>query len=174
MMKLETTEITTPIGVLRAVVGRAGLCDLDFDVRWEEKRRRLGARFGTFELVERDDPRGIASALRAYMSGLLDALDAVEVDTGGSPFQRRVWQALRRIPVGETVSYGELARRIGQPNASRAVGMANNRNPIAIVVPCHRVIGADGTLTGYAGGLERKRWLLEHERAFETGQASLL
>jgi methylated-DNA-[protein]-cysteine S-methyltransferase len=83
----------------------------------------------------------------------------------GTPFQERVWEELTRIPYGETISYGELARRIGQPAASRAVGAANGKNPLSIVVPCHRVIGAGGDITGYAGGVERKRWLLEHERA---------
>jgi methylated-DNA-[protein]-cysteine S-methyltransferase len=81
----------------------------------------------------------------------------------GTTFQRRVWQELTEIPYGETWSYGQLARRIGKPSASRAVGLANGRNPISILVPCHRVIGADGSLTGYGGGLERKRWLLAHE-----------
>ena len=89
----------------------------------------------------------------------------------GTSFQHRVWAALTEIPFGHTESYGELARRIGQPTASRAVGLANSRNPIAVVVPCHRVIGASGSLTGYAGGLERKRWLLDHElRAQDTQQ----
>jgi methylated-DNA-[protein]-cysteine S-methyltransferase len=100
--------------------------------------------------------------LEAYFAGELTDFD-LEVDLQGTPFQRRVWAALREIPYGETVSYGELARHVGQPGAARAVGLANNRNPLAIVVPCHRVIGADGSLTGYGGGLERKAWLLEHE-----------
>ncbi len=81
----------------------------------------------------------------------------------GTPFQRNVWTQLCEIPYGETISYGELAQRVGNPNASRAVGLANGRNPIAIIVPCHRVIGANGSLIGYGGGLERKTWLLEHE-----------
>ena len=81
----------------------------------------------------------------------------------GTPFQQRVWRELTEIPFGETWSYGQLAKRIGKPSASRAVGLANGSNPIALIVPCHRVIGADGTLTGYGGGLERKRWLLAHE-----------
>ncbi len=85
------------------------------------------------------------------------------MDLRGTEFQRRVWAQLCEIPYGETISYGELAARIGNANASRAVGLANGRNPISIIVPCHRVIGADGSLTGYGGGLERKTWLLEHE-----------
>lgn len=101
--------------------------------------------------------------LQRYFEGDLRAFD-LPVAVGGTPFQRRVWRALCAIAYGETISYGELARRIGQPRASRAVGFANSRNPISIVVPCHRVLGADGSLTGYSGGLERKRWLLAHER----------
>lgn len=104
-------------------------------------------------------------ALEHYFAGNLHAIDELRVEIAGTEFQRAVWSALRAIPVGATISYGELARRIGRPNAARAVGMANGANPIAIVVPCHRVVGADGSLTGYGGGLERKRWLLAHERA---------
>lgn len=101
--------------------------------------------------------------LQAYFAGELRDFD-LPLAAEGTPFQQRVWRALCDIAYGETISYGELARRIGQPTASRAVGLANGQNPIAIVVPCHRVIGADGSLTGYGGGLERKRWLLAHER----------
>ena len=100
--------------------------------------------------------------MQAYFAGELRDFE-LPLAPEGTPFQQRVWRALRDIPYGETISYGELARRIGQPKASRAVGLANGQNPIGIVVPCHRVIGADGSLTGYGGGLERKRWLLAHE-----------
>ena len=100
--------------------------------------------------------------LQAYFAGGLREFK-LPLAAEGTPFQQRVWRALCDIPYGETISYGELARRIGQPTASRAVGLANGQNPIAIVVPCHRVIGANGSLTGYGGGLERKRWLLAHE-----------
>jgi methylated-DNA-[protein]-cysteine S-methyltransferase len=104
-----------------------------------------------------------AEQLRAYFAGDLRDFD-LPLSLSGTEFQRRVWTALRGIPYGETISYGELARRIGRPSASRAVGAANGCNPISIIVPCHRVIGADGTLTGYGGGLDRKRWLLGHEQ----------
>lgn len=104
----------------------------------------------------------VAAQLDAYFAGELSSFD-LEMNLLGTPFQRGVWTELREIPFGETISYGELARRVGNPNASRAVGLANGRNPIAIIVPCHRVIGANGSLTGYGGGLERKTWLLEHE-----------
>jgi methylated-DNA-[protein]-cysteine S-methyltransferase len=112
------------------------------------------------------DPAGIAERLRAYFAGDLAALEEVPVRFDrGTAFQREVWLALRTIPVGETISYAELARRVGRPGAFRAVGTANGQNPVAVVVPCHRVIAADGTLGGYGGGLERKRWLLGHEGA---------
>jgi methylated-DNA-[protein]-cysteine S-methyltransferase len=104
------------------------------------------------------------AALSRYFAGDLTAIDTVPVELNGTEFQRRVWQALRRIPSGSTISYAELARRIGDPAAVRAVGTANGANPVAVIVPCHRVIGSDGTLTGYGGGLDRKRWLLVHER----------
>ncbi|RIK91560.1 MAG: cysteine methyltransferase, partial [Proteobacteria bacterium] len=116
-------------------------------------------------------PRPVAAALAAYFAGDLGALGALAIRPGGTDFQRRVWDALRRIPAGATTSYGALAERIGRPGACRAVGLANGANPIALVVPCHRVIGADGSLTGYAGGAPRKRWLLDHERAHAGGAA---
>ncbi len=106
----------------------------------------------------------VVAQLEAYFAGALTEFD-VELEPQGTEFQRRVWAGLREIPYGETISYGELARRVGSPRASRAVGLANGRNPLGIIVPCHRVIGADGRLTGYGGGIDRKAWLLEHERA---------
>jgi methylated-DNA-[protein]-cysteine S-methyltransferase len=104
----------------------------------------------------------------AYFDGDLHAIDALPVATEGTVFQKSVWQALRTIPTGKTMSYGELAVKIGKPAAVRAVGLANGSNPIGVVVPCHRVIGANGSLTGYGGGLERKRWLLDHEKQLLT------
>lgn len=127
--------------------------------------------------IERDDAAlaPFVAQLQAYFAGDLTDFD-VPIELYGTEFQRRVWAALREIPYGETISYGELARRVGNPKASRAVGLANGRNPVAIVVPCHRVIGANGSLTGYGGGLERKVWLLEHEGFRSPGgaQAQLL
>ncbi|GLK61828.1 methylated-DNA--[protein]-cysteine S-methyltransferase [Azotobacter vinelandii] len=105
-----------------------------------------------------------AQAMRAYFDGDIAVIDKLTVATGGTDFQRQVWAALRDIPGGETLSYRDLATRIGRPSAVRAVGLANGANPVGIVVPCHRVIGSDRTLTGYGGGLERKQWLLDHER----------
>jgi methylated-DNA-[protein]-cysteine S-methyltransferase len=123
------------------------------------------------QLVE-DDGRGPAGALLArareqlteYFDGSRTSFD-LPLDAAGSPFERRVWDLLRTIPYGATTSYGELARRLGDPHATRAVGAANGKNPIPIIVPCHRVVGARGELTGFGGGLDRKRWLLEHEGA---------
>ena len=110
-------------------------------------------------------------SLQAYFDGDTGCLVGLAVATNGTAFQRTVWDALRQIPPGQTVSYGALAARIGRPGAMRAVGLANGANPVSIVVPCHRVIGANGTLTGFGGGLERKRWLLAHEGA--SGQAAM-
>jgi methylated-DNA-[protein]-cysteine S-methyltransferase len=104
----------------------------------------------------------VREQLDAYFAGELEAFD-IPLALHGTPFQQRVWEQLTRIPFGETISYSELARRLGDPKLVRAVGLANGRNPVSIIVPCHRVIGADGSLVGYGGGLERKRWLLEHE-----------
>lgn len=146
--------VTSPDGVLRA---------LDFEGYEARMQRLLSQHYGACELAEAAPSARLASALEGYFSGDFAALDALPIATGGTPFQRAVWQALRAIPARTTLSYGELAARLGRPSAARAVGLANGKNPIAIVVPCHRVIGADGSLTGYAGGTERKRWLLDHE-----------
>lgn len=118
------------------------------------------------ELEERATPSRASLAMQAYFAGDLPALDELAVETGGTAFQREVWTALRGIPHGQTLSYRELASRIGRPAAVRAVGLANGANPISLVLPCHRVIGSNASLTGYGGGLHRKQWLLEHERAW--------
>ena len=165
-MNLAIDAFTSPIGPITLVSDGRALVALEFGSPEERVLRLLAARFGPGAAV-RDvaDPQGFTSRARAYFAGELDALASCPVDGGGTAFQRRVWTALREIAPGETVSYSALAARLGMPGASRAVGLANGRNPIAIAVPCHRVIGADGSLTGYAGGIERKRWLLGHERA---------
>jgi methylated-DNA-[protein]-cysteine S-methyltransferase len=149
------------------------LCDDEGKVRmfeWcdreERWKRILQGRYGDAKLVDLRDPYGLVSALNAYMEGEVHAIDALAVVFAGTPFQCKVWHALRAIPAGETLSYGALAKKIGAPKAVRAVGLANGANPIGVIVPCHRVIGSDGSLTGYGGGIERKRWLLEHEARF--------
>jgi methylated-DNA-[protein]-cysteine S-methyltransferase len=116
-------------------------------------------------------PASLTRALRAYFEGDLEAVATIPTATGGTAFQREVWKALRTIPAATTISYGELAAKIGRAGASRAVGAANGSNPIPIVVPCHRVIGANGTLTGYGGGLAHKKWLLDHEARFASAAA---
>lgn len=148
-MHFATTE--TPVGIVEIGVDADELVSLEF----VDKPHAEGT-----------DPSGILDSLEAYFAGDLTALDDVPVRFDrGTPFQREVWNALRTIPVGQTISYAELALRVGRPTAYRAVGAANGQNPIGVVVPCHRVIAADGTLGGYAGGLDRKRWLLAHECA---------
>jgi len=126
----------------------------------------LRRQYGSYELCSASRPMAIVDPLDAYFAGAIGNLDEITVATGGTEFQRQVWAALRTIGPGETTSYGQLAQRLGRPAASRAVGLANGANPVAIVVPCHRVIGANGALTGYGGGLGRKQWLLDHERRF--------
>jgi methylated-DNA-[protein]-cysteine S-methyltransferase len=164
-------RLGTPIGFVLVVQDEDGrLRALDWEDHEARMIRLLRLHYGDdgVELVAGDGSGRIAGALRDYLAGELGALDAVAVETAGTEFQRRVWRELRRIRPGTTLSYRQLARRIGRPDAVRAVGLANGANPVGVVVPCHRVIGSDGSLTGYAGGLERKRWLLAHEGAIAT------
>jgi methylated-DNA-[protein]-cysteine S-methyltransferase len=163
-MTLELARHPSPIGEMTLAFHNGTLCALAFSDRWAAAERALARRFATPARVTAD-ARAVTRLLDAYFAGECGALDAIAVDTGGSAFQQAVWAALRRIPVGSTTSYGELARAIGAPTAVRAVGAANGANPISLIVPCHRVIGADGRLVGYGGGLDRKRWLLAHEGA---------
>lgn len=156
-------EIKSPIGTIAIAVRSGRLCALEFGRA--RLARHLAARYPGIPRRRARNPAGLSVKLRAYLAGDLAAVDRIPVDTGGTPFQRRVWRALRRIPAGRTMSYGALARAIGVGAAVRAVGAANGRNPISLVVPCHRLIGGDGALTGYGGGLWRKRWLLGHEAA---------
>ena len=169
-LRLLIGKVTTPIGAAQLVSDEEGrLCMFGWYDREERWWPRLCAHYGNIELVERGDAFGLARAIEAYMAGDVRAIDTVPVAFAGTPFQNKVWHALRTIPAGETLSYGALARRIGEPKAVRAVGLANGANPVAVVVPCHRVIGSDGSLTGYGGGLERKRWLLAHEARHAGG-----
>jgi methylated-DNA-[protein]-cysteine S-methyltransferase len=164
-MELLLDRFKSPIGTILIISDGELLRALEFEDYEERMRRLLKIQVGDFTLKESASPSGLNDRIRAYFDGELSAIDDIAVETGGTPFQREVWTALRRIPPGSTTTYGELAKTIGRPNAVRAVGMANGSNPIPIVVPCHRVIGSDGTLTGYGGGLPRKRWLLAHEGA---------
>lgn len=155
----------TPIGTMLLLTDdEERLRALDWEEFARRLRRLLQRQYATpIDVTEGKTPASVAEPLDAYFAGRIDAIGTIPVRTGGTPFQRSVWAALRRIPAGRPTSYGALAAAIDRPRAVRAVGLANGSNPIGLVVPCHRVIGADGTLTGYAGGLERKRWLLAHE-----------
>jgi len=166
-MILEIERHPTPLGEVTIAWRGGRVCSMAFSDRWASAERALARRLGSIELVAARRPAALATRLDAYFTGELTAIDDVDVAPSGTDFQRAVWSALRCIPVGRTTTYGALARQIGAPSAVRAVGAANGANPIWLVIPCHRAIGADGSLTGYGGGLERKRWLLEHEGALE-------
>ena len=155
---ITTTTMQSPVGTLTLTAVDGRLTGLHMD-----GQRHAPAASPDWE---RDDAglAAVVEQLEDYFAGRRESFD-VPLDLAGTAFQRSVWAGLLEIPYGETMSYGELARRVGRPGASRAVGLANGRNPVAIIVPCHRVIGANGTMTGYGGGLDRKVWLLDHERS---------
>jgi O-6-methylguanine DNA methyltransferase len=179
-MELLRSVISTPVGDMLALASDEGLCALEF-VGPKERLTRLEARlqrhFPPHEILDGDAlPIARARAwLAAYFAGERAEIDTVPLDMRGAAFEKRVWRALTRIPLGETTSYGAIAKALGSAGASRAVGHANGANPISIIVPCHRVIGASGHLTGYGGGLDRKTWLLNHEKRWSAGapQAAL-
>jgi methylated-DNA-[protein]-cysteine S-methyltransferase len=163
-----TDSLDTPIGQLNYVCDAQGaLRMIDWSDHEARAARLLDIHYGKggYMLTKRRNPFDLTTRLASYFNGEIHAIDGIPTATAGTVFQREVWRALREIPAAETISYGELARRIGRPRAVRAVGLANGSNPVGIVVPCHRVIGANGSLTGYGGGLHRKEWLLAHERA---------
>lgn len=166
-MKLTLERWTSPVSPLLLVTDETGtLRALEFADQESRLHRLLRNHYKTYTLEEGAVPGAIKNALTAYFKGDLSALAKVPTATGGTPFQRAVWQALRAIPAGTTLSYNQIATQLGKPTANRAVGAANGANPVSIVVPCHRVISTSGALTGYAGGLPRKRWLLDHEQQF--------
>ncbi len=165
---LKIDRMSTPIGELILI------CDAQDRLKaidWHDHEDRMLELLGRYcgkagyTLTPAKNPGGLSAALARYFKGDLGAIDKLMTDTGGTDFQRKVWRELRCIPCGKTISYAELARRIGKPAAVRAAGTANGANPVSIVIPCHRVIGTDGSLTGYGGGLHRKEWLLAHEKA---------
>jgi methylated-DNA-[protein]-cysteine S-methyltransferase len=173
-MRLSRAILPTPLGDMLALASDDGLCALEFTGP-HRRLTRLDARlqrwFPPHEIVDRET-RTIARTHR-WLREYFDGIGAAEVgdlplDMRGAPFERRVWRALLKIRAGDTTSYGLIAKTLGTPGASRAVGAANGANPIAIIVPCHRVIGASGSLTGYGGGLHRKTWLIDHERRWRT------
>lgn len=169
---LTLDRVATPVGEVLLVTDEEGAVRaLDF-ADYEARMTRLLARHAPGAVVTGGRaPEAVRGAVERYFRGDLRALDGLKVTTGGTDFQRMVWRALRAIPAGETRTYGQLAAAIGSPRAVRAAGLANGQNPVAVIVPCHRVIGANGALTGYAGGLERKRWLLVHEAAAASAAA---
>ena len=172
VLQLLIDRIETPIGELLLVADEAGkLRALDWADYEDRMLRMLRRHYGKngFTLTPAHNPHGLRDTMQRYFAGDVNAIDEISVETAGTPFQRSVWKELRNIPGGSAISYGKLAEQIARPKAVRAVGLANGSNPIGIVVPCHRVIGSDGSLTGYGGGLERKRWLLEHERQHGKG-----
>lgn len=161
-------RLPTPIGDMLVVTDpMQRLRALDWHNHEVRMHRLLARRYGRsgIQLTHGKAPVHVRSAIESYLHGELSAIDRIDVETAGTAFQRSVWKALREIPAGTTVTYGGLAMQLGCPKAVRAVGLANGANPVGVVVPCHRVIGSDGSLTGYGGGLERKQWLLEHEGA---------
>jgi methylated-DNA-[protein]-cysteine S-methyltransferase len=157
-------RLQTPIGTALLVTDSGGvLRALDWEEHEPRMRDLLRLQYGAVVLEEARSPKELKGALTAYFKGDLDRLATIEWRVAGTPFQQKVWMALPKIPAGRTMSYGALAAKLNAPKAMRAVGHANGSNPISVVVPCHRLIGANGALVKYGGGLERKRWLLEHE-----------
>jgi len=157
-------RLQTPIGIALLVTDTGGvLRALDWEEYEPRMKELLRLQYGAVVLEEARSPKDLRSALTAYFKGDLDSLKTIKWRVAGTPFQQKVWKALPKIPAGTTMSYGALAAKLNAPNAMRAVGHANGSNPISVVVPCHRLIGANGALVKYGGGLERKRWLLEHE-----------
>jgi methylated-DNA-[protein]-cysteine S-methyltransferase len=178
-MQLFRTVLPTPLGDMLALASDKGLCALEFTTvvgpnRGQERLSRLNARlerwFPPHTVVDGETPT-IARARRwlaAYFEGTSAEVGDLPLDMRGAAFETRVWSALLTIPPGQTTSYGAMAKALGSLRASRAVGAANGANPVAIIVPCHRVIGSSGSLTGYGGGLDRKTWLIDHERRWRT------
>jgi methylated-DNA-[protein]-cysteine S-methyltransferase len=165
-LSLLIDRFDTPIGEMVIVADHDGnLRAVEWTDHEDRLHKSLRLHYGGngFRLEQSSNPSGLSDVMKRYFAGELAAIDELPVRTAGTPFQRDVWRALREIPHGTTVSYARLAERVGRPKAVRAVGLANGSNPIGVVVPCHRVVGSNGSLTGYGGGIERKRWLLQHE-----------
>ena len=179
-MKLVYEVLDSPIDPLLAIVSPDGLVALEFNGArgLASARKRWSTRLESATFEEAPRRRGpmqpVREWFRAYWAG--SPVPALEYRLHGTEFQVAVWEALFEVPAGQTRTYGQLARRVGRPDAARAVGAAVGQNPIAIVAPCHRIVGANGSLTGFGGGLPRKKWLLGHEAAFapaESGQLAL-
>ena len=168
--RLVLDRAPSPIGELLIVTDEAGaLRALDFHDYEHRLDRLLRIHYGALRPMPGAAPAAVLEAMAAYFAGELEAPRRIAWATNGTAFQQAVWTALTAIPAGRTITYSELARRVGRPAAIRAAGHANGANPLSLVAPCHRVIGMDGSLTGYGGGIERKRWLLAHEGAVRPG-----
>ncbi len=168
-MNIYFDTFKTPLGQMTAAATEAGaICLFDFSDCADRSDQLLRRRFGSFDRAMRPNPQGIRDRVSDYFAGRnpATAFDKLALDTGGTPFQITIWSELRKIPYGETISYGELAERAESPRAGRAAGSANAQNPVAIIIPCHRVIAGDGALSGYAGGVARKQKLLALESRF--------
>ena len=161
-MTLFQTQLESPLGPIEIWASERGLCALLFDEHRSAVTSRIQRRFSGCS-IQVGDPFGAGPALFSWLNGDLHALASCPLDPGGTPFQCSVWTALREIPPGQTRSYGQIAHTIGRPTAARAVGAANGANPVPLFVPCHRVIGSNGALSGFAFGVQRKRWLLDFE-----------
>ncbi len=162
-MELFIDRIPSEIGTVLVVTNGVQVCAVDFEDFEPRMHELLAKQYPVFELTPQVNPLGVSDRLEAYFRGDFAGLNDIPVSPGGTDFQQEVWFNLRSIAPGTTITYGGLADRLRKPKSARAVGMTNSLNPIAIILPCHRVIGANGKLTGYAGGLDRKRWLLHHE-----------
>jgi methylated-DNA-[protein]-cysteine S-methyltransferase len=168
LLQLQIATIDSPIGRLTVAAHGPRVCLVTFGPASARVRESLKAWYPDATIEPAADPGGVVGVLRRYFDGDLHSLDEVEVELHGTSFQRNVWLALRGVKAGTTLSYAQLAGRVGTPSAVRAVGAANGANPVAVVLPCHRIIGSHGSLTGYGGGLDRKRWLLGHEGVKRT------
>ena len=170
-MDLYQHELESPVGIVYVISDGTNLRAVDFSGYEPRMHRLLARHYDRYVIHAARQASDDCTHLKDYFAGDLHAIDNLAVATNGTEFQRAIWAALRTIPAGTTVSYASIADQVGRPKACRAVGLANGSNPIAIVVPCHRVIGTNHNLTGYGGGIERKQWLLKHEGAVVAEQS---
>jgi methylated-DNA-[protein]-cysteine S-methyltransferase len=167
-MRIDIATIESPLGKLTAAAHGPRVCLVHFGPASASVRSSLQSWYPDAEIAATANPGGVVDVLQRYFGGDLESLDDIEVELNGTSFQKNVWLALRSVKAGTTMSYSQLAKQVGSPAAVRAVGAANGANPVAVVLPCHRIIGSNGSLTGYGGGLHRKRWLLDHEGVKRT------
>ena len=166
-------SVPTPLGPMHVATVPHGLCAAVFDDRYQALEPRLRRVFGPYFNVVPGDPHDVASRLDAYFDGTFDALVDMPLAIAATPMQRRVWALVSALPAGTLSTYAALADRLGMPRAQRAVGVCLATNAVPIFVPCHRVVSASGALAGHPGGIERKRWLLRHERALDVADLTM-